>query len=165
MKKINDFAAVFGPTTVITAEDQNGTVLEWVSVKPDSGKEKGKQIVMPLSMLMNTEYPEVLEGYFPIYERAARPLGRITSKATVTAVRRPKKDMKEVAAAAAKKRAAESAAAAAAGGATTAANAGVAGGGGGGGMRGGGGRRGGGMRGGGGRRGGGGGRGGMRGDM
>ena len=96
MKKIRDFAAVFGPTTLIKAQDQNGTELEWIAVTPDSGKEKGHQVVMPLSMLMAADYSEALEGYFPIYTRDARPLGKIVSKATVTELRRPKKDLKKI---------------------------------------------------------------------
>jgi hypothetical protein len=96
MKKIRDFAAVFGPTTLIKAQDQNGTELEWIAVTPDSGKEKGHQVVMPLSMLMVADYSEALEGYFPIYTRDVRPLGKIVSKATVTELRRPKKDLKKI---------------------------------------------------------------------
>jgi len=96
MKKVRDFAAVFGPTTLIKAQDQNGTELEWIAVTPDSGKEKGHQVVMPLSMLMAADYSEALEGYFPIYTRVARPLGKIISKATVTELRRPKKDLKRI---------------------------------------------------------------------
>ncbi|MFB3882489.1 MAG: hypothetical protein ACE149_14575 [Armatimonadota bacterium] len=96
MKKIRDFAAVFGATTLIKAQDQNGTELEWIAVTPDSGKEKGRQVVMPLSMLMAADYPEALEGYFPIYARGARPLGKVVSKATVTETRRPKKDLKKI---------------------------------------------------------------------
>jgi uncharacterized membrane protein YgcG len=96
MTKIRDFAAVFGATTLIKAQDQNGTELEWVGVTPDSGKEKGRQVVMPLSMLMQAEYPELLEGYFPIYVQAGRPLAKIVSKATVTAPRRPKKDLQAI---------------------------------------------------------------------
>jgi hypothetical protein len=96
MAKIRDFAAVFGATTLIKAQDSNGTVLEWIAVTPDSGKEKGQQVVLPLSMLMSADYPEVLEGYFPIYVRAGRQLGKIVSKATVTALRRPKKDIKAI---------------------------------------------------------------------
>jgi len=95
--------------------------------------------------VMNADYPEVLEGYFPIYERGARSLGKITSKVVVTAPRRPRKSPAELAEAAGKKRTAAAAAQAAAAGA---AEAGAAAGGRGGGMRGGG-MRGGGMRGGG----------------
>jgi hypothetical protein len=161
MKKIRDFAAVFGPTTLIKAQDRNGTELEWVAVTPDSGKEKGRQVVMPLSMLMQPEYPEVLEGYFPIYVRGGRPLGNIVSKATVTEKRRPKKDLRAIREEEAqKKRAAQptqEAAAAeagpAAGGPGGRGMGGMRGGMRGGGMRGGG-MRGGGMRGGRGRRGG-----------
>ncbi len=121
MNRIRDFAAVFGATTLIKAQDWNGTDLEWIAVTPDSGKEKGRQIVMPLSMLMSAEYPEMLEGYFPIYTRGIRPLGKVASKATVTATRRPRKDLRQLAEEARKKRVAAIAAAApqaAAGGAT-----------------------------------------------
>jgi len=159
MTKIRDFAAVFGATTLIKAQDQNGTELEWVGVTPDSGKEKGRQVVMPLSMLMQAEYPELLEGYFPIYVQAGRPLAKIVSKATVTAPRRPKKDLQAIrqeegdkrraTAAAEQAVAAEAEAAAGASGSRGMRGGGMRGGG----MRGGG-MRGGGMRGGRGRRGG-----------
>jgi uncharacterized membrane protein YgcG len=162
MKKVRDFAAVFGATTVIKAQDRNGTELEWIAVTPDSGKEKGRQVLMPLSMLMNADYPELLEGYFPIYVRDGRSLGNTVSKVTVTEKRRPKKDIKAIreeettkrrAAAATEQAAAAEAEAAL--GATGGRGAGGMRGGGmrGGGMRGGG-MRGGGMRGGRGRRGG-----------
>ncbi len=150
MAKIRDFAAVFGATTLIKAQDWNGTELEWIAVTPDSGKEKGRQIVLPLSMVMSAEYPETIEGYFPIYVRASRPLGKIVSKATVTALRREKKDPKIIAEATRKKAAsAAGQAGEAAAGAAAAGPAAGPGGMPGGGMRGGG-MRGGGMRGGGG---------------
>ncbi len=96
MAKVREFAALFGPVTLINSKDWDGTEFEWVSVTAEEGKVKGRQIVMPVGMVLNAEYLEVLEGYFPIYVRAARPLGQITSKDTITEPRKPKRTLDEI---------------------------------------------------------------------
>jgi hypothetical protein len=96
MAKVREFAALFGPTTFIKSKDWDGTEFEWVSVTSEEGKVKGRQIVMPVGMVTNAEYLEVLEGYFPIYVRAARPLGEITSKETIVEPRKPKRTLDEI---------------------------------------------------------------------
>jgi hypothetical protein len=96
MALLREFAALYGPTTLIKSKDWDGTEFEWVSVTSDEGKVKGRQVVMPVNMVMNAKYLEWLEGYFPIYVRAARPLGEIVSRETITEPRKPKRTTKEI---------------------------------------------------------------------
>jgi hypothetical protein len=96
MALVREFAALYGTTTLIKSKDWDGTEFEWVSVTADEGKVKGRQIVMPVNMVTNAKYLEWLEGYFPIYIRAARPLGQIVSRETITEPRKPKRTTKEI---------------------------------------------------------------------
>jgi len=118
MAAVREFAALYGPTTLIKAKDWNGTELEWVSLAAEDGKAKGKQIAMPVSMVTGAKYLEVLDGYFPIYVRGVRPLGEIVSKETITVARKPKRSVEEIRVLAAGDRTAAATAAAAAAAAT-----------------------------------------------
>ncbi|MCJ7749896.1 MAG: hypothetical protein MUQ65_02190, partial [Armatimonadetes bacterium] len=114
MAAVREFAALYGPTTLIKAKDWNGTELEWVALAAEDGKAKGKQIAMPVSMVTGAKYLEVLDGYFPIYVRGVRPLGEIVSKETITVARKPKRSVEEIRVLAAGDRTAAAGAAAAA---------------------------------------------------
>jgi hypothetical protein len=96
MAKVREFAALYGTTTLIKSKDWDDTEFEWVSLTAEEGKAKGRQIVMPVNMVTNAKYLESLEGYFPIYVRAARPLGEIVSKETISEPRKPKRTTKEI---------------------------------------------------------------------
>ncbi len=96
MARVREFAALFGPTTLIKSKDWDDTEFEWVSVNAEGGKVKGQQIVMPARMVTDAEYLEVLEGYFPIYVRGGRSLGEIVSKETIIEPRQPKRSPTEV---------------------------------------------------------------------
>jgi uncharacterized membrane protein YgcG len=158
MAAIREFAALYGPTTIIKAKDWDETELEWVSLTSEEEKTKGREIVMPVSMVVHAKYQEQLGGYFPIYQRDGRSLGEIVSRETITEPRKPKRTPEELRDLIRQVRREAQAALAEAEAAEAEAGVGRGGVGAGGGMRGGGmrggGMRGGGMRGGGGRRGG-----------
>jgi len=116
--KVHDFAALYGPVTRVEEKNWDGRLLQWVSFTYDGEnlKLKGRRFKLPLSMVVDAPYPEVLEGYFPIYSAAGRLSGKTVSTQTITAPRRPRRPPEEI-----KKIPAKARPAAAAGAAETAA--------------------------------------------
>jgi hypothetical protein len=101
--KINDFAALYGPATLIDEETWDGRVLQWVTVSYDLDTDylqhlKGRKIKLPLSMIMEAELMEALENYFPIYAVSKhRAEGKTIASKTYTAAERvEKKTTKEI---------------------------------------------------------------------
>lgn len=97
-EKLRDFAAVYGPTTRTEEKDWNGNSLRWVSFTYDGERRTidGKTIKLPLRMVLNSPYPELLEGWFPIYTAGGRPSGELISRETITAPSRPKMTLEEI---------------------------------------------------------------------
>jgi hypothetical protein len=95
--QINKFAALYGPTSLEYEETWDGRSLQWVTVTYDLDTSwlkqyKGRTIRLPLTLVMEADLMETLEGYFPIYaESPHRVKGEIVSSKTYTPAERVEK--------------------------------------------------------------------------
>ena len=88
-QKIQNFANLYGPITRVEERNWDERVIEWVVFTPPdptwvTSAHRGRRAKLPLSMIMDADTPEALEGYFQIYP-AGSSAGATVSRETITA--------------------------------------------------------------------------------
>jgi len=88
-QKIQNFANLYGPITRVQERNWDDRVIEWVVFTPPNATwvtpaHRGRRAKLPLSMIMDADAPEALEGYFQIYPTGSSA-GQTVSSQTITA--------------------------------------------------------------------------------